>query len=474
MANAIKAAVKAALDKATAIKTAAEAKAAQNGGVWSKEDATAFEAALGEFDRVKAQADLTDRFDGSKAWAEGSDGEGAVKSGWRTSGPAEGDIPGVTDDNGEYVVDEKLPDEYKSLGAAKIKTLRSGTYKDAYNAMIRAQGLRAEGWERAMKAGHMKVLQEGQDSAGGFWVPPDVRNQVVAKMATVPGVMNDVYKFTTGSDMVTFPQVIYTTDDLYTTGILPSWTAEAPSSDISEATNPVAGKVQIPVHTLTAAILMTRAILEDAQFDILGYVSNKLGENIPLFVNNALINGDGIGKPQGIMNHSLATTAAPSGLQVLSNVAGALSWQGASGAEDPTKGYLGVEGALPPQYEGGAKWYASKATYAATRGLVDANKRPLWQQTDGAFQSWVKGYPPTLLGYPIVKDQFMPAIGAANRPVMLGDLQGYYMPQRVGMSVEVLREIKALRDMVVIYARMRLGGELVEYWRVKLMKSNNS
>ena len=454
------------IGEAEAIKSVAEQQ-----GVWSPELAKQFEAKLGEIDRAKAMGELSNHFDETKAWAAQSSGS-AVLDSYRSAGPMEGVIPGLTDDGGELTVNEAadVPDDMKMLGAKMLKHLKSGEYKTAYADYIRAEGLK-----RSVKSDSMKVLQEGSDSAGGFWVPPDTRNQVIAKMATVPGVMNDVYKFTTGSDLVTFPKVVYTTDDLYTTGIMPAWTAEAPAADISESTNPVAGRAQIPVHTLTAAILVTRAMLEDAQFDILGYISAKLGENIPLFINNALINGDGVGKPLGIKNHPLAATAYSSGgMQVLSGVSGAVSWQGASGSEDPTKGLLGLEAALPPQYEGNAKFYATKATFAAVRGLVDSSKRPLWQQSDGAFQSWVRGYPGTLLGYPIVKDQFMPAIATTTRPVMFGDLTGYYMPQRVGLSIEVLRELKALRDMVVVYARMRLGGELVEDYKVKLLKTYTS
>ena len=44
----------------------------------------------------------------------------------------------------------------------------------------------------------------------------------------------------------------------------------------------------------------------------------------------------------------------------------------------------------------------------------------------------------------------------------------------MGLSIEVLREVAALRDMVVVYARKRTGGQLVKDWMVKAMKSNNN
>ncbi len=105
---------------------------------------------------------------------------------------------------------------------------------------------------------------------------------------------------------------------------------------------------------------------------------------------------------------------------------------------------------------------------------LDRRPDPLLWYSGDSFPSVNNGFNPTLLGYPVVKNQFMPDIAAANEPLALGDMKGYYIVDRVGLSVEVYREIAALRDMVVIYARQRTGGQLVHDWRMKLMKSNNA
>jgi HK97 family phage major capsid protein len=49
-------------------------------------------------------------------------------------------------------------------------------------------------------------------------------------------------------------------------------------------------------------------------------------------------------------------------------------------------------------------------------------------------------------------------------------MRAYYIADRVGLSIEVLREIKALRDEVVLYSRKRVGAQLVHDWRLKVMK----
>lgn len=466
---------------AEAIKAGAEAK-----GSWTPDDSTAFDGAVKKAQDLRKLVEQNQVLEAAKAWSRQSDGASVVKTAFAGEAvfPDEGVIPGVTEatdargkPTGELIVDESLKGvdpilrrEWKMIGAEKLKVLKSGDYQDAF-----VEYLRAKAAGRAMKATAVKVLQEGADSAGGYWVAPDIRTELVKKMVTIPGVYNDVYRFTVGSDMVTFPKVVYTSDDKYSSGVLPSWNAEAPTANITEATNPIAGRVEIVVYVLSGAVILTRSLMEDAQFDVMGYVTNLLGENYPLFINNAIISGDGVGKPQGILNHENAAVAhASGGMQILSGTAGALTWGIEAGLDPTTQGILGAEASLPPQYETNAKFYANKATYAKVRGLVDGNGRPLWQQSDGVFANFVKGLPPTLVGYPVVKDQFMPAIGAANKPMMFGDLSGYFCPQRVGLSVEVFREVYGLRDMVVLYARMRIGGKLVRDWQMKLLKSNNS
>jgi HK97 family phage major capsid protein len=51
-----------------------------------------------------------------------------------------------------------------------------------------------------------------------------------------------------------------------------------------------------------------------------------------------------------------------------------------------------------------------------------------------------------------------------------GDMKGYYIADRVGLSIEVFREVFGLRDLVVMYARKRLGAALLQPWRLKLLK----
>lgn len=445
----------------------------EKAGQWNAEDATEYEKILGQADKAKTILLLTEKADEIKAWAGESAGS-AVRDGWRSAAPLEGTAPGVTANDGGGMEMYAT----SALGDQKLAVLKSGAYKDAFIDYLRTVG--KFGRMDAIKASSMKVLSEGTDTAGGFWVPPDIRADVIKKIATIAMIRPNAFAFTTGSDIVSFPKVVYTTDDKYTSGVRFSWTAEAPAADISEATNPVAGRVNIPVHTATAAIILTRAVMEDAQFDLLGYITMLLGEAFGLGEDDAFITGTGIGQPQGFTAHANAATAHnfttfSSGMYVPSGSAGAVTWglTSTAGATVGQTGIVGTEAALAPQYEANAKWYANKATYAALRALTDSQTRPLWNPTD-AWPNAANGMAANLLGYPVVKDQFMPTIAANALPIAFGDMGGYYIADRVGLSVEVLRELRALRDEVIVYARKRVGGQLVHDWKLKLMKCSAS
>ena len=437
----------------------------------SQEQMKTYNDLLAQAERVRAQIDAEDKAAALRKWASEPDGNSAVKAGFvRNAMPEEGTEPGVTADarSGELYA-------LNSLGEEKVKTLKSGAYKDAFNQYIRSMG--RFGDTRAIKGDAMKVLNEGSDTAGGFWVPPDYRAELIKKIATMAAVRPNAYAFTTGSDIATFPKVTYTTDDKYTSGVRFGWQESSPlSADISEATNPIAGREVIPVHTATAALIVTREMLEDAQFDILGYLTMLFSEAYALGEEDAFINGTGVGQPQGFLNHPLATTAhSGGGMKVLSGYSAAIGWGTLTSGSSTgsTTGILGIEASLPPQYEANAKWLANKATWSAARAMTDSQGRPLWNLID-QWPSMVNGMASTLLGYPVLKSQFMPDISATTYPIWFGDLGGYYIADRVGLSIEVLRELRALRGEVVLYARKRLGGQIVHYWRGKLLKSNGS
>jgi HK97 family phage major capsid protein len=113
-------------------------------------------------------------------------------------------------------------------------------------------------------------------------------------------------------------------------------------------------------------------------------------------------------------------------------------------------------------------------TGSAVAQLKDAQGRFLWGLGYGESGLSVDFKSRPLVGYPVIYSGFMPNIGAANYPLIFGDLSGYYLVNRIGFSVQVLRELYAETNQVLVLGRLRFGGQPVEPWKLFAGKSNNS
>lgn len=442
----------------------------------NEEQLKSYDALLAEGQALAKQIDRHNAMQELKRYGEESQGSQVASTFNRQTLPGEGEMPGITanPETGEMYA---IAGAYKSAGEEKLKALKSGAYKDAFAEYIRCTGL-----GRSMKGDAMKILSEGSDPSGGAWLPPDFRPELVKKMAVMATVRPNARVYTTGTDHITFPAVNYngsTVDDtyakLFTSGVRFSWRASAAStSDISEATNPIAGQINIPVHLATAAIIMTREQLEDNSFDILGYISELGAEAYALGEESAYTNGTGAGQPRGFLQHpsmgiAYSTYSTVAGVTYWGNYVTSgtttIAWGGA------TTGIIGTEALLPPQYESGAKWYGNKTTFASIRAInAGTATLPQWSLGD-AYPNYSNGMSPSLIGYGIAKNQFMSNPATGVNYLALGDMKGYYIVDRVGLSVEVFREVYGLRDQVVVYMRKRTGGDLVHYWRMKVLTS---
>lgn len=334
---------------------------------------------------------------------------------------------------------------------------RIGTkaYSDSFRQYMKTglNGMRAEA---------IKTLQEGQDTEGGFLVPPDILSKVVQKEPAPTTVQSHVTQLNTGRDALILPKVNYAsaTDDsngwIYTTGMRVTWTGEVPSSSTAmRVTDPVFGQIRIPVHTAMLSLPITQDLIEDVNFDLLGWVSGKFAETRDLLIDNMILNGTGIGQPYGILNNP-GGTAQPS-----------VIGSGSSGnftADTLMKCAFN----LPPQYDMNAYWVVEKTTsLLQIAQLKDGNGRYIYGV--GTQDSGIAGNykDRQLLGYPVLMNQFMPVVAGSAYAAVFGDLSGYYLVNRVGLSIQVLRELYAETNQVLVLGRLRFGGQVAEDWKLR-------
>jgi HK97 family phage major capsid protein len=355
---------------------------------------------------------------------------------------------------GETVIsDAGVTEEGQGLMSAKQwKAVSQTAYKSAWMDYVRRRGDVG-----LMDTEARKALNEGTDEAGGYFVPPEFLNQLITKLATPTRVSGMVRNVNTSRDALVMPKVVYATDDLYQTGIRSTWVGETPSSSTVHrvGTEPVFGQIRIPVYTNMLSMPITRDLLDDSAFDIMGYASDQFRLTIQLLKDNMVINGSGIGQPDGILLNPNGTDQPAT---VVSGSAAALT---ADGLKD-------LQYAIPEQYDGNCSFlFNKKSTEKAIAKIKDGAQRYMFDNMNGGIAN---GVPNTLLGDSYARSGFMPDIAANAYPIIYGDFSGYALVNRIGFSIQMLNELYAETNQILMLGRVRFGGKTIEPWKLKIQK----
>lgn len=177
--------------------------------------------------------------------------------------------------------------------------------------------------------------------------------------------------------------------------------------------------------------------------DFEGWLGRVFGERIGRRQNRDLTNGVGGNEPEGLV------FAAPLGTQT--SAAGVIAW------ED----LVALEHSVDPSYRIGAQWMFHDDVLRDLKQLSDGANRPLWLPGVGA------GAPDTILRYPYVINQHMPAAGGAGwaagqRAVVFGDMSYYWIRDVRGFSIIRLEERYADFLQVGFLAFARADGALID------------
>ena len=179
--------------------------------------------------------------------------------------------------------------------AAVAKTdEKTGRASDEYSAAFWNQTRRKDFVTPEMK----NALQEGVDSEGGYLVPDEFEHTLVQALEQENIVREHAHVFTTSSGNHKIPVV--------TSKGTASWIDEEgaiPESD------DVFGQQMIGAHKVGTLIKVSEELLNDSAFDLEGYFASEFARRIGNKEEDAFFNGDGVGKPLGIL-------AATGGAQV--------------------------------------------------------------------------------------------------------------------------------------------------------------
>ncbi len=326
-------------------------------------------------------------------------------------------------------VETKTQERVNALEARLNRpAISSGTTDATIEAKAFQRFIRA-GVER-MSADEVKALTVATDATAGYLAPEQFANEILKKLVEFSPIRQYARVMPIGVSEVKMPRRV--------SGTSAFWVGE---TEDRTASQPVYEQITLAPHELATFVDVSNALLEDNAYNLEGELSTDLAENFGKTEGEAFVKGDGVGKPKGIM--SAAGIA-----EIKTGVAAAFP------ASNPADVIIGMYHKLPNVFAQAGVWMMNRNTLATVRTWKDGQGRYLCLDPIAA------GAPTTLLGRPIVEAVDMDDIGANKFPILFGDLSGYRIIDRIGLTM--LRDpfTLATKGQVRIHARKRVGADV--------------
>ena len=290
----------------------------------------------------------------------------------------------------------------------------------------------------------LNALQEGTDSEGGYLVPDEFERTLVEALEeeNVFRTLAHVIKTSSGDRKIPVVASKGTA----------SWVDEEGAYTESDD---AFSQVSIGAYKLGTMIKVSEELLADSVFDLEAYISKEFARRIGAREEDSFFNGDGKGKPLGIL-------AAAGGAEVGVTAASAT----AITADE----VIDLFYSLKAPYRKNAVWLLNDATVKQIRKLKDTTGQYLWQP------SLVAGTPDTILGRPVKTSAFMPTAAAGAKTIAFGDFKYYWIADRQGRTFKKLSELFAATGQVGFMGTQRVDGKLIlpEAIKVLQMKSGST
>lgn len=146
---------------------------------------------------------------------------------------------------------------------------------------------------------------EGINEDGGFAVPPDFRQSIMKSILGEESLLSMCDQQTTQSNSLSLPLdhvSPWNTSD----GVQAQWVGEGGTIT---GTKPKLGALDTKLHKLAALVPVTEELMSDAPA-LTGWLNSKVPEKFTSAINEAIINGNGNGKPLGFLNAGCKVTQA--------------------------------------------------------------------------------------------------------------------------------------------------------------------
>ena len=348
--------------------------------------------------------------------------------------------------NEEFSRRTKMIDELKSMAAAEQEVRAAqAAHQDEIRPIEFAKPQTNDADTiRALARGEIRSANfEKRDitkSSTGSPVPTSFYDQVIMlARATGPMLAVSTELATAGGENLQIPRL-----STYSTG-----TVNSEAATFGESDPAFSAFITLSAFKYGFLTQVSRELLEDSGVDVLSLLATNCGNALGFAVNTALTTGTGTVEPTGIVTASGSALIGGTGLAATggftyTNLVNLLYSTDAAARALPGFGFM-----------------AKGSSIAAMRVLQDGAGQFVFQP------SMSEATPDRVLGYPLIENPAMAAIGASAKSVIAGHFPSYYVRTVGGIRLDRSDDFAFSADLVTFRCSYRVDGNLPQTSHVK-------
>ena len=277
-------------------------------------------------------------------------------------------------------------------------------------------------------------------NSGGVLIPTTIANRIIKKVYDICPILERSTKYNVKGKL----ELPYY--DESTQAITVAWATEFQEleSNVGKFKN-----ITLTGYLAGALSLISRSLINNAQFDIVAFVVDRMAYDISRFIENALLNGSG----------------SVTGLSTVSNVVTT-----ASDSAITTDDLIKVQGKIKDVFQGNAIWIMNETTRTALRQLKSQTGSYLLNEVYDLSSPFKN----TLLGKPVYVSDNMPEIGAGKNVIYYGDMTGLATKFSEDINIEVLREKYATQHAYGIVGWLEFDSKIEDPQKIASVKMAGS
>lgn len=269
----------------------------------------------------------------------------------------------------------------------------------------------------------------------GAVVPSHIANKIIDKIKEISPLFSLATRYNVKGTL-TIPYYDTTSGDI----------TVALVDEFEELTSTSGKFLSISLTGYLAGVLckISKSLINNSDFDIVGFVINKMAENAADWMEDKFINGIS-GKIDGLSTLTPAVTATAATYILADEL-------------------IDLQESIPDKYQGNACFIMNRATRKAIRKLKDGEGNYLLNRDFSA--RW--GY--TLLGKDVYISKNASTMQANAKAIYYGDFSGLAVKLSEDMEIAVAREKFATQHAIGIYGYIELDSKVENSEKIAVLK----